>query len=142
MRCLCHGSWRRETNPRQFITINILLLGCFTRFLSTLMKCCLQLAKITIPTSTPLTNRWGVHTFQHLIVIYRRGILCSTIGDVHEFIYVCLILVDPCNYPPVNISTYCSMTQRSNTWFWVPNFMNTENNTSNCTALIKCNRIK
>ena len=45
--------------------------------------------------------RLSVQTFQALLVIYRRVILCIIIENFYQFIGHCLIPLDPWNLPPL-----------------------------------------
>ena len=59
--------------------------------------------------------KMSVQKFQPLIVIYRRIILCIIIGewDVHQFIGLCLIPLDPCIVTGLLIIKNVKTTQKN-----------------------------
>ena len=78
------------------LAINKLVLGCCTTFLCTLIKCCSQLAKITIPSTEPLytfpspptrwTN-WPIKKFHVSKLNWRQIFFCQYMYNVYITIF-------------------------------------------------------
>ena len=58
----------------------------------------------------------SVQMFQLLIIIYKRVILCSIIGDVHQFIGQSLIPLDPLSQLPALLTINLELDPQSHNW--------------------------